>query len=276
VLLVGGGALLVKDGLDGVDKCIHPIHQGAANAVGAAIAKVSGEVDTVEILEGKSEQDILDAACARAIDQAIEKGASPDDVRIVEINKMPLQYMSQVTVRIQVRAVGKLAIPDEPTPPPTPPLGEIPDYNVEGDKRDDDEGEKVSVPNALEPTTKPSLHVDLETYRPDVRDGIWYVSEIDLELISTGCGVLGTGGGGPTHYEFLKSLHALRAGGQGKMRIISPKSLDDNAQVFFGSWYGSPSVINERLSSGNEIASGIEASSRIVGKSIDAVLPDEM
>ncbi|PON23479.1 hypothetical protein TGAM01_v207713 [Trichoderma gamsii] len=276
VLLVGGGALLVKDGLDGVDKCIHPIHQGAANAVGAAIAKVSGEVDTVEILEGKSEKDILDAACARAIDQAIEKGASPDDVRIVEINKMPLQYMSQVTVRIQVRAVGKLAIPDEPTPPPTPPLGEIPGYNEEEDERDEDEGEKVSVPNALEPTTKPSLHVDLETYRPDVRDGIWYVSEIDLELISTGCGVLGTGGGGPTHYEFLKSLHALRTGGQGKMRIISPKSLDDNAQVFFGSWYGSPSVINERLSSGNEIASGIEASSRIVGKSIDAVLPDEI
>ncbi|KAM0454186.1 hypothetical protein ACHAPV_008654 [Trichoderma viride] len=275
VLLVGGGALLVKDGLEGVDKCIHPIHQGAANAVGAAISKVSGEVDTVEILEGRSEKEILDAACARAIDQAIEKGASPDDVRIVEINKMPLQYMSQVTVRIQVRAVGKLAIPDEPTPPPTPPLGEIPDYEEE-DEHDEDEGEKVSVPNALEPTTKPSLYVDLETYRPDVRDGIWYVSEIDLELISTGCGVLGTGGGGPTHYEFLKGLHALRTGGQGKMRIISPKSLDDNAQVFFGSWYGSPSVINERLSSGNEIPSGIEASSRIVGKSIDAVLPDEI
>lgn len=276
VLLVGGGALLVKDGLEGVDKCIHPIHQGAANAVGAAIAKVSGEVDTVEILEGKSEKDILEAACARAIDQAIEKGASPDDVRIVEVNKMPLQYMSQVTVRIQVRAVGRLAIPDEPTPPPTPPAGENPDYKEEEEHEEEDEGEKVSVPNALEPTTKPSLHVDLETYRPDVRGGVWYVSEVDLELISTGCGVLGTGGGGSTHYEFLKSLHALRTGGQGKMRIISPKSLDDTAQVFFGSWYGSPSVINERLSSGNEIPSGIEASSKLAGKSIDAVLPDEI
>ncbi|UKZ83174.1 hypothetical protein TrVFT333_010979 [Trichoderma virens FT-333] len=271
VLLVGGGALLVTEELAGVDKCIHPIHQGAANAVGAAIAKVSGEVDTVEILEGKTEKDVLDAACARAINMAIEKGASPDDVRIVEINKMPLQYMSQTTIRIQVRAVGKLAIPDEPTPPPTPPTGENPDY-----KEEEVEEEKVSVPNALEPTTKPSLYVDLETYRPDVRDGVWYVSEVDLELMSTGCGVLGTGGGGPTHYEFLKSLHALRTGGQGKMRIISPKALKDTDSVCFGSWYGSPSVINERLSGGNEIPSGIEAAARIVGKSIDALLPDEI
>ncbi|RFU82036.1 hypothetical protein TARUN_115 [Trichoderma arundinaceum] len=272
VLLVGGGALLVTEDLAGVDKCIHPIHQGAANAVGAAIAKVSGEVDTVEILEGKKEKDVLDAACARAIDQAIQKGASPDDVRIVEINKMPLQYMSQVTIRIQVRAVGKLAIPDEPTPPPTPPLGDSPDDNEE----EEVEEEKVSVPNALEPTTKPSLYVDLDAYRPDVRDGVWYVSEVDLELISTGCGVLGTGGGGPTHYEYLKSLHALRTGGQGKMRIISAKSLDDNDSVSFGSWYGSPSVINERLSAGSEIPSGIEAAARIVGKPIDALLPDEI
>ncbi|KAL7914076.1 hypothetical protein GGI35DRAFT_475910 [Trichoderma velutinum] len=271
VLLVGGGALLVTEELAGVDKCIHPIHQGAANAVGAAIAKVSGEVDTVEILEGKKEKDVLDAACARAISLAIEKGASPDDVRIVEVNKMPLQYMSQTTIRIQVRAVGKLAVPDEPTPPPTPPLGEDSDY-----KEEEVEGEKVSVPNALEPTTKPSLYVDLETYRPDVRDGVWYISEVDLELMSTGCGVLGTGGGGPTHYEFLKGLHALRNGGQGKMRIISPASLKDTDSVCFGSWYGSPSVINERLSGGNEIPSGIEAAARIVGKSIDALLPDEI
>ncbi|KAH6609812.1 hypothetical protein Trco_003158 [Trichoderma cornu-damae] len=271
VLLVGGGALLVTEELAGVDKCIHPIHHGAANAVGAAIAKVSGEVDTVEILKGREEKDVLDAACARAISAAIDKGASPDDVRIVEINKMPLQYMSQVTIRIQVRAVGKLAVPDEPTPPPTPPTGENPDYEEE-----EAEGEKVSVPNALEPTTKPSLYVDLEAYRPDVRDGVWYVSEVDLELISTGCGVLGTGGGGPTHYEYLKGLQVLRNGGRGKVRIISPKSLKDTDSVCFGSWYGSPSVINERLSGGNEIPSGIEASARIVGKPINALLPDEI
>lgn len=271
VLLVGGGAILVTEDLRGVDKCIQPIHQGAANAVGAAIAKVSGEVDTVEIMDGRLEKDVIDAACQRAIDIAIEKGAAPEDVKIVEINKMPLQYMSNVTIRIQVRAVGKLAIPNELTPPPSPSV------NGNWDSKIETEGEKISIPNALEPTTKPSLKIDLESYRPDVRKGVWYVSEVDLELISTGCGVLGTGGGGPTHYEYLKGLHSLRNGGQGKMRIISPKSLKDDDNICFGSWYGSPSVINERLAGGNEIPAGIEAVTKITGnKAIDGLFLDEM
>ncbi|KAK4072890.1 uncharacterized protein Triagg1_5567 [Trichoderma aggressivum f. europaeum] len=101
VLLVGGGALLVTDELAGVEKCIQPIYQWAANAIGAAIGKVSGEVDTVEILEGKDEKAIIDAACKKATDQAVEKGAVREDVKIAEVNKMPLQYMSKVTILIQ-------------------------------------------------------------------------------------------------------------------------------------------------------------------------------
>lgn len=272
VLLVGGGSILVTDKIAGVDKCIEPIHQGAANAVGAAIGKISGEVDTVEIMEGKDEKAVIDAACQKAIDQAIAKGAKPDDVKVVEVNKMPLQYMSQVTIRIQVRAVGALAIPDEAT------LFESskPWEGVNGDE-DEDEGKKVSVPNALHPTTKPSLGVDLASYRPEVRDGVWYPSGIDLELISTGAAILGTGGGGPTYYEYLKSLNCLRNYGKGRMRIISPKSLKDDAIVCLGAWYGSPSVINERIAAGNEIVDAIKAVNKIQRtENFDAVLAVEM
>lgn len=270
VLLVGGGALLVTEDLDGVDKCIQPIHQGAANAVGAAIAKVSGDVDIVEILEGRDEKAVIDAARQKAIDIAVHKGASRQHVQIVEVNKMPLQYMHNGAIRIQIRAVGQLAIPDELTPPSSPPA-------PPSEELDQDEGEKVSVANALESTTSPSLGVDLEAYRPDVRNGVWYVSEVDLELISTGCGVLGTGGGGPTHHEYLKSLHALRTSGDGKMRIISPKALKDDDTICFGSWYGSPSVINERIAGGTEIADGINAVNKALGnKSFDGMFIDEM
>ncbi|EFY86007.1 hydantoinase/oxoprolinase, putative [Metarhizium acridum CQMa 102] len=273
VLLVGGGSILVTEKIAGVDKCIEPIHQGAANAVGAAIGKISGEVDTVEILEGKDEKAVIAAACRRAIDQAIAKGARPDDVKIVEVNKMPLQYMSQVTIRIQVRAVGTLAIPDDVA------LFEAPESSdgANGDDDDQDEGEKVSVPNALHPTTKPSLGVDLATYRPDVRGGTWYPSDIDLELISTGCAILGTGGGGPTYYEYLKSLQCLSNNDKGRMRIVSPKSLKDDAIVCLGTWYGSPSVINERIAAGNEIVDAIKAVNRIQHiERFDAVLADEI
>jgi hypothetical protein len=270
VILVGGGALLVTEDLDGVDKCIQPIHQGAANAVGAAIAKVSGDIDIIEILDGKDERAVLEAAQQKAIDVAVAKGAARESVQVVEVHKMPLQYVHNGAIRIQIRAVGPLSIPDEPVSLPS-------DLSVSTEGPDADEGQKVSVFDALESTTRPSLRVDLENYRPEVKDGVWYVSEVDLEMISTGCGVLGTGGGGPTHHEFLKSLHALRTGGERKMRIVSPKSLNDSDIICFGSWYGSPSVINERIAGGTEITSGIDAVNKFLGiKAFHGLLLDEV
>jgi len=44
VLLVGGGSIEYMDELEGVTRCIIPPHHDSANAVGAAIAKVAGEV----------------------------------------------------------------------------------------------------------------------------------------------------------------------------------------------------------------------------------------
>ncbi|GKT44728.1 putative D-/L-hydantoinase subunit A [Colletotrichum spaethianum] len=270
VLLVGGGALLVTEDLDGVEKCIQPIHQGAANAVGAAIGKVSGEVDVIEILEGRDEKAVVASTCQKAIDVATQKGAAVEDVRVVEVNKMPLQYVDNGAMRIQVRAVGKLCVPEKPE------LSHEAGSGIEDEQREN-ETSKESVPDALQPTTKPSLYVDLESYRPNVESGVWYVSEVDLELISTGCGVLGTGGGGPTHHEFLKSLHVLRTSEAGKMRIISPKALADSDMVCFGSWYGTPSVINERIAGGSEIPNGIDAIRKILGNvPIDGVFIDEI
>ncbi|KAG5920255.1 hypothetical protein E4U53_003934 [Claviceps sorghi] len=321
VLLVGGGSILAAGDIRGVDRCIKPPHQGAANAVGAAIGKICGEIDTVKILRGRDEKAVIAAACKRAVEQAIAKGAEPDDVQIVEVNKMPLQYMSQVTIRIQIRAVGRPAIPVEYSPllseeaaasptstsselspsspssslspltpssplslsPPSSPLSRHSQIRGANDTKLDEQGAgyksgyKSSISDASPPTTKPSLGVDIASYRPEVRDGVWYPSDVDLEFISTGCAVLGTGGGGPTYYEYLKSLKALQSYGGGRMRIISPTSLKDNAIVCLGSWYGSPSVINERLAAGHEIIDAINAVNRLKNiNRFDGVLASEM
>jgi N-methylhydantoinase A/oxoprolinase/acetone carboxylase beta subunit len=271
ILLVGGGAMLVTEDLAGVDRCIQPVHQGAANAVGAAIGKVSSEIDIIEILEGRDEKEVVDAACRRAVDLAVAKGASPSDVRVVEVNKIPVQYVDNGAMRLQIRAVGKLAIP-EPGTPITPTV-----YTITEDDDEADRLPKVNIPDALEPTFRPSLKVDLERYRPDVRSGSWYLSEVDLELIATGCGVLGTGGGGPTHHEFLKGLATLRSYPAGRVRVVSPRAMRDDDVVCFGSWYGSPSVINERIASGTEIPAGIDALRRIMGQDrLDGIFIDEM
>ncbi|KAI1205190.1 DUF917-domain-containing protein [Annulohypoxylon truncatum] len=277
VLLVGGGSLLVTDDLklDNVATCQKPIHHGAANAVGAAIAKVAGEIDIIEILEGKDEKAVVGAACERATREAIRKGAAPGDVKIVSIDKIALQYTTKKATRLVVKAVGQLATPDAG-------LTTLPAENqqLDGDEEEEDEtkeGVKAHIPDAAEPVAKPCLKTDLDTYRPEVRDKTWYLSEVDLELIATGTGVLGTGGGGPSYHEFLKSLNVLRSGGSGKMRVISPQTLKDSDLVCFGSWYGAPSVINERLASGTEIVDGIEAVKSILGiDSCQAVIADEI
>lgn len=270
VLLVGGGSLLVTEDLDNVAKCTRPIHHDAANAVGAAIAKVAGEVDVIEILDGKDEKVVLASACAKARKAAIDAGADKDDVRIVAIDKIPLQYTNNRATRIIVKAVGRLAVPETPTvSAPSPVCDDVEATEIEAPK--------IHVPDVAEPTNKPSLHVDLASYSPEVRNGTWYISEVDLEMIATGTGILGTGGGGPSYHEFLKGLHILRTGGKGKMRVVSPGSLQDSDLVCFGSWYGAPSVINERIASGHEISKGIDTLKKVMGiDSLAAILTDEM
>jgi N-methylhydantoinase A/oxoprolinase/acetone carboxylase beta subunit len=277
-LLVGGGSILAPEHLDGVAVCSRPIHHDAANAVGAAIAKVAGEVDIIEILDGRDEKAVVAEASQKAILKAIRQGAAADDVKVVAVEKIPLQYTSNKATRLVIKAVGRLATPDEETLGGLAGLESGGDADVEDDTEEDaEEGEKVGIPDALEPTTKPSLDVNIETYRPTVKDGVWYISEVDLEFIATGTGVLGTGGGGPSYHEFLKGLHILRSGGAGKMRVVSPQAMKDSDLVCFGSWYGAPSVINERIAGGEEIATGIEALNKILGnKSFDALLTDEM
>lgn len=276
VLLVGGGSLLVTGELSNVAKCEKPIHHDAANAVGAAIAKVASEVDVIEILEGKDEKAAVKKACQKAVGEAVRKGAAPDDVKIVAIDKVALQYTSNKATRLIVKAVGRLStpLPGTQTPPLGPHEGR---YADEEEKEEEEEGAKIHVADAAEPVAKPSRNVDLNTYQPEVRDGTWYISEVDLELIATGTGILGTGGGGPSYHELLKGLHILRNGGAGKMRVISPEALKSSDLVCFGSWYGAPSVINERLADGNEITNGIDALSKVLGfSSYSSILADEM
>jgi N-methylhydantoinase A/oxoprolinase/acetone carboxylase beta subunit len=260
VLLVGGGSILYMDQLDGVAKCIIPPHHDSANAVGAAIAKVAGEVDLIEILEGKDEAAVVKAAGEAAIQAAVVRGAEAGDVKIVEIEKLPLQYVSNKATRIRVKAIGKLRNPG-------------PDEKREATvvlsfdhSKEAEEGEKKPTPSDTHKSlTKPSLDIDILSYRPEVRGEVWYLSEVDLEFIACGTGLLGTGGGGSSYLAYLMSLDALKKGGKGSMRVISPQSLKDDDLVAFGSWYGAPSVSGERLPSGTEITSAIDALNKVLG-----------
>lgn len=108
VVVVGGGSVLVPNHLEGASEVVRPPYATVANAIGAAIAQVSGEVDRIASLEGQSRETVLAAARADAIRAAIAAGADPNSVQIVEIEEIPLAYLPSSAVRLRVKAVGNL------------------------------------------------------------------------------------------------------------------------------------------------------------------------
>ncbi len=109
LVLVGGGSVLVGERLPGVSRVARPKHFAVANAVGAAIAEVSGEVDRVFSLDAIGRDDALADARRQATQRALAAGADPALIEIVELDEVPLAYLPSNAVRIRAKAVGALA-----------------------------------------------------------------------------------------------------------------------------------------------------------------------
>lgn len=278
LLLVGGGSVIHMDALNGVAECIIPPHHDSANAVGAAIAKVAGEIDVIELLEGRDEKQVLEAAKQRAVDAAVARGAEEEGVRIATVEKIPLAYATNKATRLVIKAIGDLAplgIDNQA------PLQSKVFQDSINDDLDANEDESININPPRETphfATKPSLQLDLDTYQPDVRNNTWFISPVDLEFMAAGTGVLGTGGGGPSRIQYLHCLQFLQAPGYaGNMRVVKAASLRDSDVCVMGSWFGAPSVSSERLSAGTELALAIESCANITGnKDFHAIVTDEI
>ena len=108
LIAVCGGSILVPDRIPGVSEIVRPEHFDAANAVGAAIASVSGQVDRIFHLGPDGRQAILDEARDEARERAVAAGADPGTVQIIEVDEIPLAYLTSPAVRIRVKAAGTL------------------------------------------------------------------------------------------------------------------------------------------------------------------------
>jgi N-methylhydantoinase A/oxoprolinase/acetone carboxylase beta subunit len=108
LIAVGGGSILIPDELPGVSEVIRPDHFDAANAIGAAIASVSGQVDRIFHFGPGGRKAALDEASQEARDHAVAAGADPGTVQIVELEEIPLAYLTSPAVRIRAKAAGAL------------------------------------------------------------------------------------------------------------------------------------------------------------------------
>lgn len=114
VVLVGGGGILIPPGdydkLKGASKVTRPSNYQFANAIGAAIAQVSGQVDKIYSLETLSREVVIKDAKESAIKHAVDAGAHPSTVQVVEMEEIALPYLPGNAVRIRVKAAGNLTI----------------------------------------------------------------------------------------------------------------------------------------------------------------------
>ncbi|PTB44493.1 uncharacterized protein TrAFT101_003044 [Trichoderma asperellum] len=238
VLLVGGGAILSPDKLKGASRVLKPEWAQVANAIGAAMARVSAVVDTVKSTESKTTAQLLEEVSNEAIAKTISAGASPTSIEVVEKETLPLQYIAHKT-RFIVRAAGDFD------------LGKI---EVKSAPEADDEEENIGDMTQYEKLAKrpetsskeqQDKELDILNYRPTVKNRVWYISETDANWIATGCYILGTGGGGSPYSHLVRLKQELHKGAV--VRVVNPHDLADDDQIGCGGGVGSPTVGIEKL-----------------------------
>lgn len=110
VVLVGGGSVVIPSELAGVSKIHRPDHFDVANAIGAAIAQCSGEIERVFSLDEYTREQAVEMARQMACDEAVQAGADSSTVEIVDFQEVPLAYLPTRATRIRARAAGDLAV----------------------------------------------------------------------------------------------------------------------------------------------------------------------
>jgi hypothetical protein len=110
VVLVGGGSVVVPAKLAPASEIRRPAHYDVANAIGAAIAQCSGEIERVFSLDQHSRVEALDIAKQMATDEAVRAGADARTVEIIDIQEVPMAYLPSSAIQIRIRAAGDLVL----------------------------------------------------------------------------------------------------------------------------------------------------------------------
>lgn len=109
VILVGGGAVIVgEEAVPGVSTLVRPAHGGVANAIGAALGQVSGEVDRVVSYGHAEREATIEATLHDARRIARDAGAAVASLTTVAVDEIPLTYLPGNAVRLRVKVIGDL------------------------------------------------------------------------------------------------------------------------------------------------------------------------
>ncbi|MBL8134439.1 MAG: DUF917 domain-containing protein [Anaerolineae bacterium] len=91
----------------------------------------------------------------------------------------------------------------------------------------------------------------------------------DIEAISLGAGILGTGGGGNPYLGSLHLREIIRR--HGPARVIDPFDLPDDAVVVMAGFIGAPTASIEKIEQGEELLTALRAFEAHLGRRATAV-----
>jgi hypothetical protein len=172
----------------------------------------------------------IEEAKALATERCIAAGGNKDTIEVVEVEVLPINYVTNGATQLVVRVVGDLRHTDaesrimKPLPEQDWAKVERPDSGYSDSPFDDD-----NLTNGKASTYDISEDVDIATYRPRIEGDIWHLSEVDLKFLLDGAGVLGVGSCGEPYPSYIACMLALKE--NGGLRIRRQNTIPDDALV---------------------------------------------
>lgn len=258
VVLVGGGAVVfdLEKLKPLLDKSVHliivPPNASSANAIGASIAKISGQFsriyqyqDTPEA-KGMPREEAINNARQRAIADAVKKGANPETVKELGLTEVPLNYLAGALNNIKVEVIGEFQNTTNNTHESfnRPFMSDIP-LSIE------------VTPNITAVPIDKKLDADKQYFA-------------DMAL---GAAVLGSGGGGDTYLSEVMLNQFLEKGM--RPNIIDLKDVNDEMTIIAVGEMGAPSVGHEKLPSAEQLIQVVKQLENKLNKKIDALVVAE-
>lgn len=109
IIIVGGGSVVIPDAYSNVKNVLRPNHHDVANAIGASIAKVSGNFEGMVSFAKTPREQVVESCKEIAKENALKAGALASSIEIVEVEEYPIAYHPEDAVKLRVKAVGDLA-----------------------------------------------------------------------------------------------------------------------------------------------------------------------
>jgi len=102
---------------------------------------------------------------------------------------------------------------------------------------------------------------------------LWALDRQDVEDLATGAAILGTGGGGDPYLGKLMALSVLEKGMN--IEVIPPEDVPDDALIIPSAAMGTPTVLIEKISKGDEVVQAFRRLEKFFGQEVYATMPIE-